>query len=294
MLNGRIIKGIGGFYYVATENGIYECRARGIFRKEKITPLVGDHVRIGVLDEAKKKGSLDEILARKTSLIRPKVANVDQAVIVFAAKNPELDMNLLDRFIILAEEQRLEITIVINKTDLDPDKGYLAARDIYQNAGFSVFPVSAKTGEGVEELKARFAGRVSVLAGPSGVGKSSIIMAINPKMRLATGELSAKIERGKHTTRHAELMEAAPGAFIVDSPGFTSLYLTHIPEGDLDKYFREFGPFLGRCRFPGCRHGDEPDCAVKAEVGKSISPERYSRYIGILKEFQEERKNRYD
>ena len=294
MIKGRIIKGIGGFYYVDTGNAVYECRARGVFRKRKITPLVGDYAQIDVTDDAKKKGFLTEILPRKTFLIRPKAANVDLALIVFAVKNPMPDTNLLDRFIILAEERGLDVAIVLNKIDLDPDKNYLHIKEIYENAGFSVVCHSAVTGEGVDELKALLAGKVTVLAGPSGVGKSSLIMSINPQMELEVGELSAKIERGKHTTRHTQLMEIFPQAFVVDSPGFSSLSISHIPPEDLEKCFREFETFLKDCRFAGCSHIAEEGCGVKAKVGGNISEERYSHYVKFFEEAREERKYRYD
>ncbi|MBR0104335.1 MAG: ribosome small subunit-dependent GTPase A [Firmicutes bacterium] len=294
MIKGVIIKGIGGFYYVDTGRGVYECRARGVFRKRKITPLVGDYAGIDVTDENKKKGFLKEILPRKSFLIRPKVANVDLAVIVFAVKNPQPDTNLMDRFIVLAAERGLETAIVLNKTDLDPEGGYIPMKEMYEKAGFTVICHSAETGEGTEELKKLFADKVSVLAGPSGVGKSSLIMSLNPEMNLETGELSAKIERGRHTTRHTQLMEIFPGAFVVDSPGFSSLSILHIPPEELEKYFREFQPFLKNCRFNGCSHVNEEECGIREELGKAISEERYSHYVKFLEEIREERKYRYD
>ena len=235
-----------------------------------------------------------EIGERKTSLIRPKVANVDLAVIVFAVKNPQIDTNLLDRFIVLAEERNLNVAIVLNKIDLDEEKSYVEIKDIYENAGFQVICHSALTGEGNEELKELFSGKVSVLAGPSGVGKSSLIMSLNPEISLEVGELSAKIERGKHTTRHAELMEVFPGSFIVDSPGFSSLYINHINLEDLEKYFREFEPYILDCYFSGCRHIGETKCAVKEQVGEKISKSRYEHYVKFFSELEEERKYRYD
>ena len=287
MLKGTIIKGVGGFYYINTESGVYECRARGKFRKEKITPTVGDYVKISVLDELNKKGSLDEILPRKNSLIRPKVANIDQVIIVFAAVNPQFNKDLLDRFLILAEEQELDITICINKIDLDAEKRYSEYVDFYKASGYSVIPVSTYLGHNLEKLKERMEGKISVVAGPSGVGKSSIINALNPKFSLETGDISRKINRGKHTTRHAELMEIFHGSFIVDSPGFTSLYIENIKPEKLQEYFPEFRKYLKTCRFSGCIHINEPDCQIKKHVGNGIEKERYERYVEFYNEIME-------
>ncbi len=286
MLEGVIVKGIGGFYYIDTEQGVYECRARGIFRKEGIRPTVGDAVRISILDEAGKKGSLDEILPRRNELIRPRVSNVDQAVIVFAAKSPNMNLDLLDRFLLLAEEQELEILIVINKIDKDKNEDYLAAAELYRHAGYPVICASAQKGIGIEQLRHALENKISVFAGPSGVGKSSLINTAFPGLELNTGEVSRKIQRGRHTTRHAELIQVSEKSYIVDSPGFTSLLLSHIPSEILQAYFREFRPFLNQCRYTGCMHINEPECAVKEEIGRAVSERRYERY----KTFYEERK----
>lgn len=290
METGTIIKGIGGFYYIDTENGVYECRARGIFRKDKVTPLVGDRVQITILDEENKKGSLDRIEARRNELLRPRVANVDQAVIVFAALNPALNPDLLDRFLILAQEQGLLVLIGINKIDLDEQKDYQQIKAVYEQAGYSVLALSADKGVGIDALRQALEGKISVFAGPSGAGKSSLINTLSPELALNTGEVSQKIKRGRHTTRHAELMELSPGSYIVDSPGFTSLYLDHVPKEELKNYFLEFVPMEGRCKYHGCSHIHEPGCAVKEEVGKGISPMRYERYTAIYRELDKERK----
>ncbi|MBQ4347554.1 MAG: ribosome small subunit-dependent GTPase A [Firmicutes bacterium] len=294
ILKGRIIKGIGGFYYISTPSGVYECRARGLFRKQGITPLVGDNAEIKIIDEEKKTGSLIAIGERKTMLRRPRVANIDSAVIVFAANKPQPDLKLLDSFIILAEEQQLEIVVVFNKTDLDTEGSYKKLLKIYRDAGFRAIGSSTKTGEGLNELKEALSDKLSVLAGPSGVGKSSLINALNPSLSLQTGTLSQKISRGRHTTRHSELLEVFPGGFITDSPGFTSLSLLHIPPEKLQERFREFRPFLGQCYFTGCAHINEPNCAIKAALGEKISHERYERYAEIYNELLEERKYKYD
>ncbi|WP_312071950.1 ribosome small subunit-dependent GTPase A [Anaerotignum propionicum] len=288
MLEGVIVKGIGGFYYIDTKRGVFETRARGIFRKEGIRPTVGDHVKISVLDEENKKGSLDEILPRRTELIRPRVSNVDQAVIVFAAKSPDMNLDLLDRFLLLAEEQELDIVIVLNKIDKDNNQDYEEAATLYRQAGYLVICTSAELGSGVEDLKAALENRISVFAGPSGVGKSSLINAAFPGLELNTGELSKKIQRGRHTTRHAELIRITENSYIVDSPGFTSLFLNHIPSEKLQYYFKEFEPFVHGCYYNGCMHINEPDCAVKAQIGKAIHPMRYQRYVNIVQELKKE------
>ena len=290
MLKGTIVKGIGGFYYVNTGCGVYECRARGKFRLEKVTPTVGDFVEISVIDENGRKGSLDVIFARRNELIRPRVSNVDQAAIVFAAKSPALNPDLLDRFIILAERQKLDVIICINKIDIDKSEKYKDIAEIYTKSGFKVIPLSAEEGTNIDLLREEINGKISVFAGPSGVGKSSLLNAVNPMLGLNTGEISAKIERGKHTTRHAELMEIFDGSFIVDSPGFTSLFLDDIEKDELQYYFREFRPYIGNCRFSGCSHIHEPECAVKAHVGGRINEMRYNRYVNIYDELSNERK----
>ena len=293
MLEGVILKGIGGFYYIDTEAGVYECRARGIFRKEGIRPTVGDAVRISVLDEENKKGSLDEILPRRNELIRPRVANVDQAVIVFAAKSPNMNLDLLDRFLLLAEEQELDIVIVINKIDKDKKERYLEAAEMYRKAGYPVICTSAEKGIAIDELRHALENKISVFAGPSGVGKSSLINAAFPGLELGTGEISEKIQRGKHTTRHAELIQITDKSYIVDSPGFTSLFLTYIPSEKLQYHFREFEDFNHKCYYNGCIHINEPDCAVKAQVGEAIDQMRYDRYVTIYNELKEEEERRY-
>lgn len=292
MLKGTIIKGIGGFYYISTENGVYECRARGKFRKEGIKPTVGDIVNISVLDEKNKKGSLDVIEPRRNCLIRPRAANIDQAVIVFASVSPDFNEDIMDRFIVLAEQQKLDIVICINKTDIDSEEKYKKICDMYSKAGFEVIPVSAAEKRGREELYNKLKGKISVLAGPSGVGKSSILNMISPEAGAKVGEISKKIERGKHTTRQSELIELEPGTYIVDSPGFTSLDMRGIEPENLQYYFREFEPYLDDCRYAGCKHINEsPDyCGIKAQLGINISEERYARYRDIYNEILEERK----
>ena len=288
MVDGRIIKGIGGFYYVETSEGLYECKARGIFRKKKETPLVGDLVEISVVDEYEKKGVIETIKKRKNELIRPSIANVDMAVIVFAAKNPDPNLSLIDRFIVLAEREFLDIVICINKIDVDEEKDYMKIKSIYESCGYKVVLSSTKKDIGIEELKEHMDGNVVVLAGPSGVGKSSLLNAIDERLQLKTGEISEKLGRGKHTTRHAELMDFGAGTMIADTPGFSSLSLNHIDEKELKEYFSEFEEYEEECRFHSdCIHENEPSCAVKNAVENGeLFKERYDSYIQLLNEIR--------
>ncbi|MGL5315978.1 MAG: ribosome small subunit-dependent GTPase A [Peptostreptococcaceae bacterium] len=291
MLNGKIIKGIGGFYYVDTENGLYECRARGIFRKDKITPLVGDRVAISVVDEANKKGVVEEIEERDTELVRPPIANVDKALIVFAIKNPAPNLSLLDRFIVLAEKENLEIVIVLTKVDLDDGEALKEIQEVYELSGYKVIPVSNKSKLNIDKIKEELKGNVVVFAGPSGVGKSSLLNEIDKNFELQTGEVSDKIKRGKHTTRHAELLKLECGGMVADTPGFSSLTLDDIDETELKEYFIEFDEF-DDCRFGSrCVHEKEPSCAVKEAVEKGeISKKRYESYIQLLNEIRQGRR----
>lgn len=287
-LQGRIIKGVGGFYYIDTENGIYESKARGIFRKEGITPLVGDMCEIDIVDEEKKTGNITGILPRKSALIRPAAANADQAVMIFAIKKPELSTGLLDRFLMNMEKQELETIIVFSKTDLDDPT---ALMDIYGNAGYKVLSVSNKTQEGVDELKALLRGKISVLSGPSGVGKSSLINSLLEKEYAETGELSEKIGRGKNTTRHTELISLGDDTYIMDTPGYSSIEVMYNDAEEVSYGFREMKPYLGKCRFTGCSHVAEPDCAVKNAVEEGvISRERYDSYVRIYEAVKSVRK----
>ncbi len=285
---GRIIKGIGGLYYVAADTCIYKCKARGIFRKNKMTPTVGDYVEISVLNEDEKEGTVEKILPRKNLLVRPRVANIDCAVITFAAASPSINFDLLDRFIVLAEYNNIEnIVICVNKTDLNRGDAQ-KVKEVYSPL-YNVVLVSAAQNKNVDELLGLMRGKVSVLAGPSGVGKTSLINALIPNSDRQTGEISRKIERGKHTTRQVELLQAETDTYIVDSPGFTSLELNFLEADELHNYFKEFKPYEGKCRFNDCRHIAEPDCAVKEMVGKTISNERYERFVYLYNELKQRR-----
>ena len=288
MIEGRIIKGIGGFYYIETEKGLYECRARGIFRKNKITPLVGDRVSISVVDEENKKGVVEEIEERDTELVRPPIANVDKALIVFAIKNPSPNLSLLDRFIVLAEKENLEIVIVFTKVDLDTDGELLGElKDIYEVSGYKVISVSNKLKLNIDKIKEELKENTVVFAGPSGVGKSSLLNEVDKNFELKTGEVSDKIKRGKHTTRHAELLKLECGGMVADTPGFSSLTLDDIDESELKEYFIEFDKY-DECRFGSrCIHENEPSCAVKEAVENGdISKKRYESYIQLLNEIR--------
>ena len=288
MINGKIIKGIGGFYYVDTEKGLYECRARGIFRKNKITPLVGDRVSISVVDEENKKGVVEEIEKRDTELVRPPIANVDKALIVFAIKNPAPNLSLLDRFIVLAEKENLEIVIVFTKVDLDADGELLEElKSIYEVSGYKVISVSNKLKLNIDKIKEELKENTVVFAGPSGVGKSSLLNEVDKNFELKTGEVSDKIKRGKHTTRHAELLKLECGGMVADTPGFSSLTLDDIDESELKEYFIEFDKY-DDCRFGSrCIHENEPSCAVKEAVENGeISKKRYESYIQLLNEIR--------
>ena len=288
MIEGRIIKGIGGFYYVDTESGLYECRARGIFRKNKITPLVGDFVKISIVDEDNKKGVVEEIQERKTELVRPPIANVNKALIVFAVKNPTPHLSLLDRFIVLAERENLEIVIILTKIDLDDDNTFEKIKNIYEPCGYKVIGVSNLENKNIDKVKEELKGNTVVFAGPSGVGKSSLLNQIDSNFQLKTGDVSDKIKRGKHTTRHAELFELEFGGMVADTPGFSSLTLDDIEDIDLKDYFIEFEDH-DDCKFGSrCIHQNEPNCAVKEAVENGKIPkERYESYIQLLNEIRQ-------
>ena len=288
MIEGRIIKGIGGFYYVDTDNGLYECRARWIFRKNKITPLVGDFVKISVVDEENKKGVVEEIAERETELVRPPIANVNKALIVFAVKNPTPHLSLLDRFIVLAERENLEIVIILTKIDLDDDNTFEKIKNIYEPCGYKVIGVSNLEKKNIDKVKEELKDNTVVFAGPSGVGKSSLLNEIDKNFKLKTGDVSDKIKRGKHTTRHAELFELEFGGMVADTPGFSSLTLDDIEDVDLKDYFIEFDNY-DDCKFGSrCIHQNEPNCAVKEAVENGEIPkERYESYIQLLNEIRQ-------
>lgn len=291
-MTGKIIKGIGGFYYVVCENGItYECKAKGVFRNRKIKPLVGDNVEIEILDEEKNLGNIEDILPRFNWLNRPAVANVDQTVIIFAVSAPAPNFNLLDRFLINMEQHEVPTVICFNKVDLE---GFRQSEDIcrsYTKSGYEVLFISAESGYGINTLEAVIKGKTTVFAGPSGVGKSSTLNSLFPDANVQTGGLSEKIQRGKHTTRHSELMFVDDDTYIMDTPGFSSLYTEGIEAEDLKLYFPEIAAYTGTCKFNMCNHISEPGCLVKEAVNDGrISKMRYDDYVMIYNELKEKRK----
>lgn len=288
-MRGKIIKGIAGFYYVYVEGrGTYECKAKGIFRKDHKKPLVGDDVEADVLDEEAMLGNIREILPRKSALIRPAVANVDQALIIFAIVKPNPNFNLLDRFLIRMERQNLPTIICFNKQDIATPEEKEALRKAYETCGYQVLFISALEQEGLEQVKELLAGKTTTVAGPSGVGKSSLINQLAPKAQMETGDISRKIERGKHTTRHSEIIALGENTYIVDTPGFTSLDISEITKEELGTYYPEFVQYEPYCKFSGCAHISEPSCGVKDAVAEGkISQVRYDNYKVLYQELKE-------
>lgn len=291
-MQGKIIKGIAGFYYIhEPEHGIYACKAKGIFRNEKIKPLVGDMVEFEVTHEGDKEGNIVKILPRKNALIRPAVANVDQAMIVFAVAKPLPNLNMLDRFLIMMQMQQVETIICFNKTDVSHEAEIKRLADIYKNCGSRLIFTSVEKGEGIDTVRAILQNKTTVMAGPSGVGKSSMMNSLKPEAAMETGDISHKIQRGRHTTRHSELFHLEGQTYVMDTPGFTSLYINEIEAGELKDYFPEFESYEGRCRFKGCVHINEPDCAVKDALDAGqISRNRYDNYVTLYEELKSQRR----
>ena len=287
-MQGKIVKGIAGFYYVhVVESGIYECKAKGAFRKEKLKPLVGDNVEIDILDEEKKLGNITKILERKNELIRPAVANIDQALVVFAVTKPKPHFNLLDRFLVMMECKEIPVVLVFNKKDIAEEQEIRELQEVYSHLGYTVIFTSAKEEENVELVKEVLEGKTTAVAGPSGVGKSSLINLLQNGIEMEIGSISEKIERGKHTTRHSELIPINENSYIMDTPGFSSLYVNEFEKEELKYYFPEFEPYEGQCKFHGCDHIHEPGCAVKEalEEGK-IHTIRYQNYVEMYTELK--------
>lgn len=287
-MQGKIIKGIAGFYYVhVVHSGIYECKAKGVFRNKKIKPLVGDNVEIEILDEGNRIGNIINIYDRENELIRPAVSNISQALVVFAIANPMPNLNLLDRFLVMMERNEIDTIICFNKIDLVDEEEILKLRDIYVKAGYHVMFTSTKENMGIEEVLRVIDGKTTAFAGPSGVGKSSLLDALIPEANSQTGEISEKIKRGKHTTRHTEIFNVSDDTYLMDTPGFSSLYVNDFEKEELKNYFREFIEYNNGCRFTGCVHVNEPDCLVKEAVENGgINRSRYDNYILMYEEIK--------
>ena len=280
-MKGKIIKGIGGFYYVKTDEGIIECKARGKFRHKSLKPMVGDNVKIKIENG---KGTIEDIDERTSKLIRPTVANVTQAFVVFAVKNPDLNFDLLNRFLVLCESNNIKVIVALNKIDLVNEEEKENLKKRINSIGYEVLFINAKRGIGVEDLKERLSNNVTVLCGPSGAGKSTLINTLTDKEHMETGEVSEKIGRGKHTTRHSELIEVSDG-YIVDTPGFSTLDVNFINKEELRYCFPDFEKFNNSCKYRGCLHYKEPGCAVKDAVENGeINKYRYEFYIRTLEE----------
>lgn len=276
---GRIVRSLSGFYDVQLPDGVISCRGRGVLRRQHITPLTGDLVEITV---ERGKGMVEAVLPRQNSFIRPAVANVDALVIFAANVNPVTEPFLIDRVAAIAGNQNVQSVLCVNKCDLDPAK---RLREIYERAGFQVFAVSAVTGEGLEPLRAFLRGKLTAFTGNTGVGKSSILNALCPALTLPTGEVSEKLGRGRHTTRHVELYALDESTYVMDTPGFASFdtdQMDVILKENLQYAFPDFAPYIGRCQFADCSHRQEPGCAIRAAVEKGLlEPTRYDSYCRL-------------
>ncbi len=293
MPEGRIIRALSGFYYVEADGVIWECKARGIFKKKNLSPLVGDYVVFDATDE--KKGYITELKPRKNELHRPPICNVDQVILVFSIKEPSYNANLLDKFIIHVENADIEPIICLTKLDLanDETKIFEKVANIYRSIGYRVLETS-KYGIGKEELTEVLKGKISVFAGQSGVGKSSLLNTILPTLELETAPISQKLGRGKHTTRVVQLIDLPDGGKVADTPGFGQLDFQNIESADLSSLFIEFQAYTEQCRFRGCMHVNEPGCAVKAAVSENkITAERYKHYVEFLQEIREKEENKW-
>lgn len=289
MREGIVLRAYSSYYYIQSGQDIYECKLRGRFKKERFSLFVGDQVKIEVQPDG--TGMIEEILPRHSLLTRPTVANIDQAVLTFAAKSPDISLSLVDRFLVLAEQAELEIIICINKFDLADPEEIQAMMHMYQHIGYTVIATSATDGSGIDALKERLKGKTTVFAGPSGAGKSTLLNAIQAGFALQTGELSEKIARGKHTTRYAQLLALDMGGFVVDTPGFSNIeFIDYVPE-HLAYYFPEIEAHQGNCKFSPCLHWKEPQCRVKEAVEQRIIDRgRYMHYLQFLAEIKESKR----
>jgi len=286
-MQGIIVKGIAGFYYVKVDEIIYECKARGKFRFDEMTPIVGDKVQISVSDG---KGVINKIETRFNELKRPLVANITQAFVVFAIRNPDFNNDLFNKFLVLCEAKKIKPVICFNKIDMASDDEISHIKNIIQTTGYEYVMLNAKNKIGIDALKDRLSENVTVVCGVSGVGKSTIFNALVGREAMETGTISEKIKRGKHTTRHSELIELN-GGFLVDTPGFSSLDIKFLETEELKELFPEFLKYGHMCKFSGCLHYKEPGCEVKDAVSRGeIHKSRYDFYINILEELKNRRK----
>lgn len=289
-MEGTIIKGIGGFYYVKVEDQIIECKARGKFRNKGMSPIVGDKVMLTVDNN---KGAIEKIFERKNELIRPLVSNITQAFVVFALRNPDINLDLLNKFLVQCELKNIKAIVCFNKIDLLEDYREDEAVKMIEGAGYEHVFLNAKKEVGLEIIKSKLKDNVTVFCGPSGVGKSTILNSIVGKKLMEIGEISEKLKRGKHTTRHSELVEIS-GGFVVDTPGFSTLNLNVEEKEELKNYFPEFWEYEDQCKFTGCMHYKEPSCAVKKAVDDNIiNKNRYEFYIKTLEEIIKGGKNKW-
>ncbi|WP_042200782.1 ribosome small subunit-dependent GTPase A [Paenibacillus camerounensis] len=301
MPEGIIVKALSGYYYVkplrdgfiATEEEAVQCRGRGILKKKGTSPLVGDRIMYVLTENG--EGMVDEVLPRESELIRPPVANVKLAVLLFSVREPDMNLNLLDKFLVHIEHSGLEPLIVLTKQDLADDEGEATAlvKEMYEKIGYEVLVTSSLNGSGSEELRARLAGSISVFSGQSGVGKSTLLNRLVPNLELETGEISMRLGRGRHTTRHVELIDIGGGGFVADTPGFSQLDFLELGVEELSVCFREFASYAENCKFRGCSHLHEPGCKVKEawEAGE-IADSRYEHYKLFFNEMKD-KKRRY-
>ncbi len=289
-MEGIIVKGVGGLYFVKDGSNIVKCKPRGIFRKNKLKPLPGDHVVYSLESEM---GTIEQVRIRENELVRPAAANVTQALIVFALKNPDLHLNLLFTFLLVMEEKGIKPVLLFNKRDIAEPAVTEAIRAIFEKTAYDFRFICAEKPDDIEPLKAYLKDNLTILCGPSGAGKSTILNALLGEAKMDIGEVSEKIGRGKHTTRHTELVEIA-GGLLADTPGFSNIEFILKDHKLLKNYFPEFSDFEDRCRFNGCMHVNEPDCAVKAAVGEQISEVRYEFYLETFNKLKEGEKHQWN
>lgn len=289
-MTGLIVKGIGGFYYIDTPSGLYEAKGRGALKSEGIKLAVGDIAEIEVIDEENKKAVINDILPRKNQFIRPPIVNVDTFIVVMAYTMPKPNLTLIDKFLVMAEMNNVEAIICINKCDLAEPEELEELKKVYDGI-YPVVCLSAVEGEGVDELRTLISGKKAALAGPSGVGKSTIINALHPEAEMETGAISKKTSRGKHTTRHVEIFRIEGGGYLYDTPGFTSFEIMEADEDSLQHFYPDIEKFRGECYYDNCRHLKEPDCRVRQAVKNGeINRKRYESYKFNMEEIKSKKK----